>query len=94
MFTDEQKSRLCDRIQTEFIDKQLLFTDHDFRRMAIAAYCEWNPINVANGQLTVKDFHGSNEFVYNFKQRYSFSSRRAHYKRRPSQWIQMNDGRA
>jgi hypothetical protein len=94
MFTDEQESRLCYRIQTEFIDKQLLSTGHDFRRMAIAACYQWNPINFEHGQLTVKNFHGSNGFVSNFKQRHSFSSRRPHSKRRPEERIQMNEARA
>jgi hypothetical protein len=85
VFTDEQELLLCERIQTEFLDNQLLFTDHDFRNLAIAAYYNWNPIDAASEQLTAKDFHGSNGFIHNFKQRHSFSSRRSHYKRRPAQ---------
>jgi hypothetical protein len=69
-FTDEQEQMLCQRIQTEFIDKQLLFTDHDFRMLAITAFYEWNPIDVESDEFTARDFHASNGFVHNFKRRH------------------------
>jgi hypothetical protein len=58
--------------------------------LSIRAYFDWNPIDAENEELTAKDFHASNRFVYNFKQRHSFSSRRAHYKRRASGKILTN----
>jgi hypothetical protein len=44
-----------DPSQTEFIDKQLLFTDHDFQMLAITAFYEWNPIDAESDEFTAKD---------------------------------------
>jgi hypothetical protein len=59
MFTDVQESHRCERFQTEFIDKRLLFTDRDFQMMAIAASDEWNPLNVENGNSLPRISTGS-----------------------------------
>jgi hypothetical protein len=54
--------------------------------LAITAFYEWNPIEMESDEFTAKDFHASNGFVHNFKPRHSFSSRRVHYTRRPSEF--------
>jgi hypothetical protein len=37
IFINEQEMMLCERIQSEFIDKRLFFTDNNFRMLAITA---------------------------------------------------------
>jgi hypothetical protein len=71
-------------INDTFINKGSVFTDGDFRLLAIEKYYEWNPIDVESDEATtIRDFTASRGFVYDFKKRHRISSRRAHYKRRP-----------
>ena len=67
-------------IFSDFISKGMLFTDDDFRDLILNQYVE----NYGNGDVTdIPDFNCSKGYVYKFKKKYKFSSRRAHLKRRP-----------
>jgi hypothetical protein len=60
----------------------LLFTDADFRLLAIEQYYLWHPVDPSAEQADFKQFMASNGFVYGFKKRNHFSTRRSHFKRR------------
>ena len=67
-------------IFSDFISKGMLFTDDDFRYLILYQYVH----KYGNGAFTdIPDFKCSNGYVYRFKEKYKFSSRRAHLKRRP-----------
>ena len=67
-------------IFSDFISKGMLFTDHDFRDLVLDQYVQ----KYGNGAVRdIPDFKCSNGYVYRFKEKYKFSSRRAHLKRRP-----------
>jgi hypothetical protein len=78
IFSDEEETALREFIIANYVTPGTLFTDDDFRRIAMNAFL-----------LKHKDsekpppFNCSKGFIKDFKVRNSFSSRRAHYKRRP-----------
>lgn len=74
IFTDEQEAEITAHIRSEFIAKKLLFTDQDCKQLVIDFYNRYHPDSW---------YEPSNGFVYDFKRRNGFSSRRSHYKRRP-----------
>jgi hypothetical protein len=82
MFTDEREAQLAEEIRVEYLSKGYIFTDADFRLMAIEAYYRWNPINADDEVPSYKQFMASNGFTHLFKKRNRFSSRRLHFKRR------------
>jgi hypothetical protein len=82
LFTNEQEAELARRIRDDYLAHGCLFTDADFRLLAIEAYYAWNPIEVDEEAPTFQQFGSSNGFIHNFKKRNRFSSRRSHFKRR------------
>jgi hypothetical protein len=82
LFTSEQEAELARRIRDDYLAQGCIFTDADFRLLAIEAYYAWNPINADEEAPTFKQFRASNGFIRLFKKRNRFSSRRSHFKRR------------
>jgi hypothetical protein len=82
VFTDEEEGILAERIRTEFLEHGLLFTDADFRLMAIEQYYLWHLVDPSAEQADFKRSMASNGFVYGFKKRNHISSHRSHFKRR------------
>ena len=81
IFTEEEEDDIADEIRREFIEKGLVFTDHEFRMLILGHY--------QNKYLSplydkIPEFNCSNGFIYDFKKRHRFSSRKAHMKRRPT----------
>ena len=79
IFTENEEQAIADYIRTNIIEQNQLFTDQDFRIIAITAYLE----KYQNSPNPPK-FNCSNGFIYDFKKRNKFSSRRTHLKRRPN----------
>jgi hypothetical protein len=81
IFSDAEESRISERIRNEILTPGMLFTDEDFRHLIMEEHLgrygdvPWDEI---------LDFHVSAGFISDFKKRNRFSSRRGHYKRRPS----------
>jgi hypothetical protein len=82
MFTDDQEAELAKRIRDDYLSTGHIFTNADFRVLAIDAYYQWNPIDSEAEIPAFKQFMCSNGFVNLFKKRHRFSSRRSHFKRR------------
>ena len=78
IFTIEEEEAIADFIRTNIIGQGQIFTDQDFRILAFAAFWE----KYMNYEK-IPDFKCSNGFIFDFKQRHRFSSRRGHLKRRP-----------
>ena len=79
IFTEEEEEALADYIRTNIIKPGQFFTDQDFRTIAMTAFLE----KYQDAEETPQ-FNCSNGFIYSFKKRHGFSSRRAHIKRRPA----------
>ena len=79
IFTIEEEEALAEYIRVNIIACGQLFTDQDFRILAFAAF--WDKYLNSDD---IPDFRCSNGFIYDFKKRHNFSSRRAHMKRRPN----------
>ena len=80
IFTDEEERAIATMILSDFISKDMLFTDHDFRDLILDQYVQ----KYGTGAVTdIPDFKCSKGYVYRFKKKYKFSSRRVHLKRRP-----------
>jgi hypothetical protein len=86
IFNDDQEKELLTLISRRFLDKGFPFTDVDFRLMAIEKYYQLHRIDPESDRwfAEIRDFTSSNGFIYGFKKRNHISSRRAHYKRRPT----------
>jgi hypothetical protein len=82
LFTDDQEAALAQQVRDDYLSKGYLFTNADFRVMAINSYYQWNPIDAEAENPPVKQFMASNGFLNSFKKRHRFSSRRSHFKRR------------
>lgn len=78
IFTIEEEEGIADYIRTNFLEQKRLFTDEDFRLIAIDAYLE-----KYRDADKVPHFNCSNGYIYDFKMRHRFSSRLSHSKRRP-----------
>ena len=94
IFTEAEEEAIANHIRINFINQHLLFTDSDFRTVCMDFY---------NAKIQLLDefrtFNCSDGFISDFKRRNHFSSRRVHYKRRPSvselavqEWIQYVNG--
>jgi hypothetical protein len=81
IFSDEEERQIADDIRREILTPGTLFTNADFRAL-ITDRCWARYEDVPWSRI--KDFHASDGFVADFKARNRFSSRRAHYKRRPN----------
>ena len=78
IFTQEEEQAIASFLKDNVIERGYLFTDEDFRQWIIQAYLE----KYSDEEEELKQFNASNGFIYDFKRRNRFSSRRAHFKRR------------
>lgn len=79
IFTDEEEKGLRDFIEENYIKPGHLFQNQTFKQLASNAYLQKHFFDE-----DLKNVQFSNSFVNGFKKRNRFSTRRAHYKRRPS----------
>ena len=79
IFTIEEEKAIADFIRTNILAQNQFFTDQDFKVIAMNAYLEKH-----KDSEFPPNFNCSNGFVYDFKKRNGFSSRRTHLKRRPA----------
>ena len=79
VFEDKEEQAIAGHIREKFINKHVLFTDEDFREIIREAYAE-----KCRTREKVPNFSCSAGFVADFKRRHRFSSRRQHFKRRPT----------
>ena len=85
IFTDEEENSISDYIVSNFIQTGTYFTDEDFRQIAFAAWNEKYAMNLLNGDSeNVPEFQCSNGYIYDFKKNHGFSSKKFHFKRRPT----------
>jgi hypothetical protein len=85
IFTERQERDLAEKIRSDFTNKGLLFTDADFRLLAIDCYYKWHDDDPASWVAAMaRDFICSNGFIHRFKKRHRMTSRRVHFKRRPA----------
>ena len=77
IFSEEEENNLAAYV-SDIIDQGILFTNEDFREIAIEYYLSIRP------NEDFKMFSCSNGFIADFKKRHRFSSKKFHYKRRPS----------
>lgn len=79
IFTADEENSIFEYIDNCFISVGKLFTNDDFKDVALHAYNE--KIQASNDEHP-KDFHCSKGFINNFKKRHRITSRKAHVKRR------------
>lgn len=79
IFTQEEEVAIAAVIKADYIDKGLVFTDHEFRQLILTQY---QKKYISSNFETIPKFNCSNGFIYDFKKRHRFSSRKAHLKRR------------
>lgn len=79
IFTPSEENNIAKWILTEILEKKMLFTDADCREILLR---EWRAKLAREPGLKLL-FSCSAGYIHNFKKRNGFSSRRAHYKRRP-----------
>ena len=77
IFTDAEETSMCDFICRNFLEPGILFTNQDFKRIALDAWLE----KYRDSDNDCR-FEASDGFVTKFKKRHGFTSRRAHHKRR------------
>jgi hypothetical protein len=80
IFTEEEETAMADYIRENFVRPGYLFSDSDFRLVAIQAYLEKHHAETASEDL---NFLCSSTFMSDFRFRNRFSLRVFHYKRRP-----------
>ena len=76
IFTDAEETSMCDFICRNFLEPGILFTNQDFKRIALDAWLE----KYRDSDNDCR-FEASDGFVTKFKKRHGFTSRRAHHKR-------------
>jgi hypothetical protein len=79
IFTREEEEVITDHIIADYIAIGQLFTDQEFRQVAMDAF-----LAKYNEADAIPPFNCSDRFISDFKERNHFSSRRAHDKRRPT----------
>jgi hypothetical protein len=67
MLTNEQEEELEKQIRSQYLCKGYIFTDADFRLLAIDAYYRWNLIDPESEVMDYKQFMASNGFIHLFK---------------------------
>ena len=79
LFSDEVEAAIAQHINDTFFEEDLLFTNDDFRQLVFELWCEdkddWQKMD---------EFKCSAGFITDFKARNRISSRKLHYKRRPT----------
>jgi hypothetical protein len=78
IFTDAEEKALGEFIIANYLIPGRLFTDAEFREIALQAF-----LTKHRESDHVPEFNCSDGFIHSFKMRNAFSSRRSHYKRRP-----------
>ena len=78
IFSEEEESSIAAMIRGEFLTKGLLFTDAEFRALIMDQY-----LSKYRDAEEAPSFQCSNGFVYDFKRRHGFSSRKGRIARRP-----------
>lgn len=79
IFTPDEEKAISARITADFIEQGLLFTNEDFRSLILAYYVE-----KFRNSKKIPPFNCANGFIWRFKSRNGFTSRKAHFKRRPA----------
>lgn len=79
IFTDEEERQIAEDICALFLNPGLLFTDQEFRLFILERYLEKY---VHSDCEQIPAFNCSNGYIYDFKKKHRFSSRRTHPKRR------------
>ena len=77
IFTDEEESNMVEFIKENFIKPGNLFTDAQFRELAMPTF-----LFKHKDEEQIPDFMVSDHFIHDFKERNHISSRLAHPKRR------------
>ena len=83
IFTDTEEAAISEFITENWLVPGRIFTDQDFQRVAHDAYA-MKYLQEEELPEGIRDFHASAGFIYDFKQRNGFTTRRAHAKKRPS----------
>jgi hypothetical protein len=78
IFTAGEEAAISDFIRDVFLRPGRLFTDRLFKACAMQGFLSKDELDPE-----IPAFNASNGFVYNYKGRNGFRSRRAHMKRRP-----------
>ncbi|OHS93796.1 hypothetical protein TRFO_13773 [Tritrichomonas foetus] len=78
VFTDDEEIQLINMIQTEYLDKNIFFSDSDFKYKALNYYYQ-----TLNKGIDDSEFLCSPTFIADFKKRHEISLRKPHLKRRP-----------
>lgn len=78
-FTDEVEEEVAQYIRQEYFEKDLLFCNSDFKQIMFDLWCQDK-----ENWLEMDKFKCSSGFITSFKQRHRISSRKLHYKRRPT----------
>ena len=78
-FTDEEEKAISDFVEKNIILPHRHFQDDDFRKLVFSTSNEEG--------IDLKDFRCGHSFVTNFKKRNRFSSRKAHFKKRPAKQL-------
>lgn len=78
IFTVEEEQSIAEFIRSNVIKAGVYFTDEDFRDLIMNAYL----LKYLDEDSIPRDFRASNGFIWDFKRRNHFSSRKSHYKRR------------
>jgi hypothetical protein len=86
IFSEGEETALREFIIANYVVPGALFTNADFQRIAIEAY-----LTKHRDSENPPPFNCSKGFINDFKRRNSFSSRRAHYKRRPKREAMIED---
>ena len=79
IFSDDEEELIALWIRQEFIEKHMIFTDNDFRQVIWRFYVE-----KYKDAENIPNFSCSAGFIADFKKRQRFSTRRQHFKRRPT----------
>ena len=86
-FSDSEEQCISDYIMKNYIEAGILFTNQDFKQIAIDAWLEKHK----DKKHPVPQFEASDGFVTGFKQRNGFATRRVHQKRRTRTDVQYVD---
>lgn len=78
IFSEEEENGIADFIRTNYIERGIYFSDAQFRDLCLNGYL----LEYLQSDAP-PEFHCSNGFIWDFKRKHRFSSRKSHYKRRP-----------
>lgn len=78
IFNSDEEDIIVDFIKKNYLDQNKLFTNRDFKKIALQFHLDFH------GFSPPSKFNCSDGFISDFKKRHGFSSRKSHFKRRPS----------